>query len=84
MFLGQSVTRRIIVPTYRSQAANYFRRIPFPLYLNVLFFTAHFFLFFLTVHSPFFIVYVKLKKEKEQPLLQFVLSLSTSCAASKA
>ena len=86
IFIGRtySVTRRIIVPTYRSQAANYFRCIPFHLYLNVLFFTARFFLFFLTVHSPFFIVYVILKKEKEQPLLQFVLSLSTSCAASKA
>ncbi len=84
MLLGFSlnVPRRIIVLTYRSFVAYCFRNIPFHVFLNVLCFTARFFLFILTIPSLTRIVFHETKKEKEQPLPQFVLSL-ISCVCRK-
>lgn len=76
------VPRRIIVLTYRSHTADYYRYIPFHVYLNVLSFAARFFQFILTIPALIRIVFHVTKKEKEQPLPQFVLSL-ISCVCRK-
>ena len=79
---SHNVPRQIIVLTYRSHTANFFRNISFYLHLNVLCFTARFFLFILTIPALIRIVFHVTKKEKEQPLPQFVLSL-ISCVCRK-
>ena len=58
------VPRRIIVLTYRNHTADYYRRIPFHVYLNVLCFTARFFLFILTISSLTRIVFHETKKRE--------------------
>lgn len=58
------VPRRIIVLTYRNYTADYFRNIPFHVYLNVLCFTARFFLFILTISSLTRIVFHETKKRE--------------------
>ena len=70
MLLGFSlnVPRRIIVLTYRSFVAYCFRNIPFHVFLNVLCFTARFFLFILTIPALIRIVFhVTKKRERTAP-----------------
>ena len=59
-----NVPRRIIVLTYRSLVAYCFRNIPFHGFLNVLCFTARFFLFILTIPALTRIVFHETKKRE--------------------
>lgn len=62
------VPRQFIVLAYRSHTADYYRRIPFHVYLNVLCFTARFFLFILTIPALIRIVFhVTKKRERTAP-----------------
>lgn len=64
----QTVPRQFIVLAYRSHTADYYRRIPFHVYLNVLCFTARFFLFILTIPALIRIVFhVTKKRERTAP-----------------
>ena len=63
-YSSSDVPRRIIVLTYRNHTADYYRRIPFHVYLNVLCFTARFFLFILTISSLTRIVFHETKKRE--------------------
>ena len=65
---GSYVPRQFIVLAYRSHTADYYRRIPFHVYLNVLCFTARFFLFILTIPALIRIVFhVTKKRERTAP-----------------
>ena len=66
--ISQAVPRRIIVLTYRSHTADYHRHIPSHVSLNVLCFTARFFLFILTIPALIRIVFhVTKKRERTAP-----------------
>ena len=67
---GSYVPRQFIVLAYRSHTADYYRRIPFHVYLNVLCFTARFFLFILTIPALIRIVFhVTKKRERTAPTI---------------